>query len=223
VAVPEHPPALREFIDRVTAIVDAGGTERELTAAVAEAMRPLLDSGPFVPEPLTEPHPERYVMYPLHVAEDASFSIASAVWGVGQGTPVHDHRTWGVIGIYSGAEQEDRYLPAEPAPRYVSTKLLQKGDIEVCCVADDDIHAVRCASDVPCVGIHVYGANIGQLPRRAYDVETGRTTTFVSAWSEPVHPRAPDPRGTAVAHRVLSPTCATARPPTEDRAGSATH
>ena len=39
----------------------------------------------------------------------AAFSIASAVWNVGQGTPVHGHETWGVVGIYCGVEVETRY------------------------------------------------------------------------------------------------------------------
>ena len=32
------------------------------------------------------------------------FSVVSFVWGPGQKTPVHDHRTWGLVGILRGAE-----------------------------------------------------------------------------------------------------------------------
>jgi hypothetical protein len=41
--------------------------------------------------------------------------------------------------------------------------------VTVCCTTDDDVHRVACGSDEPCIGIHVYGANIGALSRRRYD------------------------------------------------------
>jgi 3-mercaptopropionate dioxygenase len=56
-----------------------------------------------------------HVTYPLYVAPDDSWSMASVVWDVGQRTPVHSHETWGVVGIYSGIEHEVRYLkPVAP-------------------------------------------------------------------------------------------------------------
>jgi len=36
-----------------------------------------------------------HVTYPLFIAPDDSWSMASVVWDVGQRTPVHSHETWG--------------------------------------------------------------------------------------------------------------------------------
>ena len=47
----------------------------------------------------------------------------------------------------------------------------------------DDVHQVRCGGDTPVVGIHVYGADIGTLPRRSYDPHTGAVSWFVSTWA----------------------------------------
>jgi predicted metal-dependent enzyme (double-stranded beta helix superfamily) len=55
----------------------------------------------------------------------------------------------------------------------------------VCCTTDDDVHCVAAVGDIPTVGIHVYGANIGTIERRLYDPETGAVEWFVSGWNAP--------------------------------------
>jgi predicted metal-dependent enzyme (double-stranded beta helix superfamily) len=57
------------------------------------------------------------------------------------------------------------------------------GQVTVCCTTDDDVHQVRCGGDQPVVGIHVYGADIGTLPRRSYDPQTGAVHWFTSRWA----------------------------------------
>ena len=59
---------------------------------------------------------------------------------------------------------------------------LHTGDVAVCCTSDQDVHEVACASNVPTVGIHVYGGNIGELERHVYDKTTGEEKTVVTAW-----------------------------------------
>lgn len=179
-------PAVRGLAATVASLVERGLDEQRLTAAVAEALADALRTGLDLPPEVTAPDPERYVMYPLHVAADGSFSIASAVWNVGQGTPVHGHETWGVVGIHSGVEVETRYAkPQRPDVPLVEldTKEWTAGQVTVCCTTDDDVHRVACGGEVPVVGIHVYGADIGTLPRRTYVPATGEVSWFVSRWA----------------------------------------
>ena len=179
-------PELAGFAQKVEGLVARGLDERSLTAAIQAELTSVLALGFDLPREKTAPDPERYVMYPLHVAADGSFSIASAVWNVGQGTPVHGHETWGVVGIYSGTEIETRYVkPSRPDVPLVEdgTEGWVAGEVTVCCTTDDDVHQVRCGGDTPVVGIHVYGADIGTLPRRSYDPETGAVSWFVSNWA----------------------------------------
>ncbi len=180
-------PILDSFASEVYMLVHQISDERELTRQVAERLTALLSDGLMLPPEFTRPNPDRYVMYPLYVADDGSFSIASAVWNVGQDTPVHGHETWGVVGIHSGVEREVRYQ--KPAAKDIP--LTAEGDndwgpgqVTVCCTKDDDVHMVSCGSDVPCVGIHVYGADIGTQQRRSYDPKTGGVHWFVSTWAE---------------------------------------
>lgn len=178
---------MHELIARTRELVSSISDEDELTQAVAQVLREVLAAGLDLPDAATVPDPERYVMYPLHVEPDGSFSIASAVWNVGQGTPVHGHETWGVVGIYSGQEHEIAYQK----PRTPDVPLVQESvnvwgphEVTVCCTTDDDVHRVSCHGSEPVVGIHIYGADIGTLERRSYDPQTGQVSWFVSRWAE---------------------------------------
>lgn len=179
-------PEIAAFAEQVRTLIARGLDERTLTAAIQAELTEALAAGFDLPGRVTRPDPDRYVMYPLHVAADGSFSIASAVWNVGQGTPVHGHETWGVVGIYSGVEVETRFeKPAVPDVPLVEcgTDEWTAGQVTVCCTTDDDVHQVRCGGVEPVVGIHVYGADIGTLPRRSYDPETGAVHWFTSTWA----------------------------------------
>lgn len=186
VPVTSDVPAVAAFARTVEGLLDRGLDELALTAAVRDELTAALAEGFDLPEAKTLPDVERYVMYPLHVDPDGRFSIASAVWNVGQGTPVHGHETWGVVGIYSGVEIETRYeKPTVPDVPLVGqgTDEWTTGQVTVCCTTDDDVHQVRCGGDQPVIGIHVYGADLGTLPRRSYDPGTGAVHWFVSSWA----------------------------------------
>lgn len=182
-------PAVARFVTAVADVVDRGGSEQEVTARIVPHLRDLVAHGPeIVPAAMRRPREDSYAMYPLHVADDGGFSVAVAVWGVGQVTPIHDHGTWGVIGILDGVEQESRYDRPDTTgrpPTFLERRMLAPGDVEVCCTSDQDVHAVACASSTPTVALHVYGADIGRLERHAFDPGTGHATVFVSRWAEP--------------------------------------
>lgn len=180
-------PAMNRFISDVRKMVREGGDEKAVTQKIATRLRSLLRE-PHVLDPrYTRPKPDTYVGYPVWVEPDGSFSIAAVVWNVGQVTPVHDHGTWGVIGIYQGVEHEIRYVPAvvSGARRFtqVGERDIGARQVIVCCTSDKDIHRVSCGSSVPCVGIHVYGADIGTMERHIYDPHTGDVHPFVSGWT----------------------------------------
>jgi 3-mercaptopropionate dioxygenase len=182
--------ALQSFIDDVAVVVGATDDQYEITERVAERLSALLASDYRLPPEVTRPANDRHVNYPLYIDPDTGWSVAAVVWNVGQRTPVHEHDTWGVVGIYSGAEREFRYVkptaaeantPLTPAGEHV----WERGQVTVCCTTDDDVHAVAAVGDIPTVGIHVYGADIGTIERRMYDPATGAVQTFVSGWDTP--------------------------------------
>ena len=94
--------AMDRFIDEVRVIVHGGGTKEEMTARVAERLKPAF----YAPDLLTPDQllvkQEGFTLNKIHIELDESFSIGAGIWDVGQTTPVHDHGTWGVIGIFRG-------------------------------------------------------------------------------------------------------------------------
>lgn len=188
---------LGAFISDVAALVDDSDDEHEITKRVADRLSGLLHSGYRLPPHLTRPSHEHPVNYPLHIAADDSWSLACVVWDKGQRTRVHSHELWGVAGIYSGTEREQRYV--KPAAAEPDTPLTpageqewNRGQVTVCCTTDDDVHSVIAVGDEPTIGIHVYGGNIGTVARRSYDPGTGAVEWFTSGWDSPPT----DPSGT---------------------------
>lgn len=185
--VGSKPDGLQAFIDDVELVLAGTDDEQEITQRVAERLSALLAGDYRLPPELTRSSNEHHLNYPLHVAADDSWSVAAVVWSAGQRSPVHSHETWGVAGIYSGAEHEFRYvkptadeqgMPLTPAGEQV----WRAGQVTVCCTTDDDMHSVVAVGDETTVGIHVYGANIGTIRRRTYDPATGTVRWFVSGW-----------------------------------------
>lgn len=182
---------LQTFIDDVGAVVSSTDDEHEITTRIAQLLSTLLADGYRLPPQVTRAAPDRHLTYPLYIAPDESWSMASVVWAAGQQTNVHSHETWGAVGIYAGAELEVRYLkpttattpagPLEPA----GAQRWDRGQVTVCCTTDDDVHSVVAVGDEPTIGIHVYGGNIGTIQRRAYDPTTGETHWFTSGWDNP--------------------------------------
>jgi len=180
-------PPMKRFVDDVRKIVQEGGGEPVVTAKVADRLQSLLLERSVLDPRYTRPKSDNYVLYPVWVEPDGSFCVATAVWDVGQVTPVHDHGTWGVIGIYQGVEHEVRFKPevmsGEVRVRQTEERNIPERQVIVCCTSDQDIHRVSCGSSMPCVGIHVYGADIGTIQRHVYNPETGDVRTFVSPWT----------------------------------------
>jgi predicted metal-dependent enzyme (double-stranded beta helix superfamily) len=181
---------LQTFIDDVGRVVADSDDQYEITRRVGPLLSALLAGDYRLPPELVRPSPVRHLTYPLYIAPDGSWSLASVVWNVGQRTPVHGHGTWGVVGIYAGAEREIRYLKPDAAAAGraltpAGEQVWERGQVTVCCTTDDDVHAVAAVGDEPTVGIHVYGGNIATISRPSYDPATGAVEWFVSGWDDP--------------------------------------
>ncbi len=180
---------MKDFIDQVREIVKAGGTEEEVTARVVARLEPILDEPNLLSADQLLVKEEGFTLNKVHIEPDESFSIGIGIWDVGQTTPIHDHGTWGVIGIYSGMENEESFLREGPRASGARVKLTPlgkrlagPGDVFVCCTMDNDVHRVSCASSEPVVGIHVYGDDLAKLTRYKYEESTGEVKSFNTGW-----------------------------------------
>lgn len=124
-----------------------------------------------------EADPDRYRQHVLHVEDDGSFSVVALVWLRGQATPVHDHVSWCVVGVYEGQENETRYRLIQEGG---SSFLVEAGQTvnpngQVSALTPPgDIHRVENRGPGLAISLHIYGADIGKLGssiRRCYDEE----------------------------------------------------
>ena len=150
--------ALARFASDVDRLADR---PHEIGALLAEL---LAEDGWLAPEH-REPDPDSYRQHLLHVSPDRRLSIVALVWLPGQTTPIHDHVSWCIVGVYEGRERETRYRAVEAGgSRYleaVGTIDALPGHVEVIEPdSPEDIHAVTAMGDTPTISIHVYGADI---------------------------------------------------------------
>jgi hypothetical protein len=85
-----EPDGLQTFIDDVGLVVSSTDDEHEITKRVAERLPDLLAGGYRLSPEVTRPSPVHHVMYPLYIAPDSSWSMASRGLGRWSANP----RAW---------------------------------------------------------------------------------------------------------------------------------
>ena len=156
----------------------------EIVLAIEPQLRQLVLSHDWLDEKYRRAIPSKpYAQYLLYRPEDYAFSVVSFVWNPGQGSPIHDHCTWGVIGQYQGQEEESRFrASASGRLELIATVPARPGDVGHVYPPHRDIHQILNHTPDPTISIHIYGGDIGSQARYAYDLETGVRRPFVSGY-----------------------------------------
>ncbi len=175
-------PRLKDLVVAIREGVRIGTDPRGCADRAATALRPFLaDSDLLLPEH-REPDPARYRQSILHVEDDGSFSVVALIWLPGQATPVHDHVSWCVVGVYEGQEHETRYrISLEDGTSYLveAGEAVNREGSVTALTPPGDIHRVENRGPGAAISLHVYGADIGTLGssiRRTYDLEIKHLT-----------------------------------------------
>jgi 3-mercaptopropionate dioxygenase len=101
-----------------------------------------------------------YRQHLLHVSDDRRLSVVALVWLPGQRTPIHDHVSWCVVGVYRGLERETHYRLDAGSLVPVGHVEAGPGHVEALIPPDENIHEVTAAGSERTISIHVYGADI---------------------------------------------------------------
>ncbi len=183
---------LRRFLREMSQLVDRHPDDpHRLVEGGAVRLSGLLASDAWLPDAFAQPDPRQYRQYLLYCDPQERFSVVSFVWGPGQRTPVHDHQVWGVVGVLRGAEIERRFVEADGALREVACARLDPGHVGMLLPEEGDIHQVANAfDDRVSVSIHVYGGNIGAVPRHVFDLATATRKGFISGYANTELPNA---------------------------------
>src|SRR5437879_6206782 len=181
------PYTIRNFISDAESTARHSKNESDILRRMKPLLERLVSSGDSVPMDAFKPRQDRFAMNLIHLPTDKAFSIIGGVWIPGQTTPIHDHLTWALIGVYSGEEREalfrrtdDKCDIRHAKLQLASEKTNGKGHVTV--LGESGIHRVDNPFSNPAYSIHVYGRDIGPTERHSYDPVTGEVSKFVSGY-----------------------------------------
>lgn len=168
-------------------IEDVGRTARDhpepadCVLAVAPLMHRLLQGNrDFLQARHFQDDPAHYARNAVHVDEAGGASLYTLVWNPGQWTPVHDHGTWGVVGVVRGVLEERNHIRTDRNGEADEGIVLERGGIIL--LGDgtvtsfvpnpDHIHKTGVPQDrEQVVSLHLYGRAMNSF--HVYDVEAG--------------------------------------------------
>jgi predicted metal-dependent enzyme (double-stranded beta helix superfamily) len=180
------PDPLAAFVRGLDAVLASEADEAAILREGRALLAGLIARDGWLPEAMLAPDPGGYRIHLLHLDPARRYSVSAMVWGPGQGTPIHDHTVWGMVGVLRGRERcEEFTLPAAPGAPLVAGHVheMLPGDIDLVSPTIGDIHRVSNALvEGTSVSIHVYGADIGAITRSRYDVG-GTAAPFVSPYA----------------------------------------
>jgi predicted metal-dependent enzyme (double-stranded beta helix superfamily) len=163
--------------------------ERDRYGAIVRRTEPLLkrliSDKSWLAARFCEPRAQGSVQYVLYRSSNFGYVITSVVFSPGYRTKIHDHGTWGLVGVWRGEEREERFRRTGDGAASGYTKLsLQKtvvnteGSISHLVQPDEEIHRIETISSYPSCSIHIYGSDLDGKPRREFDLETNETKEF---------------------------------------------
>ena len=174
-------PALDAFFSRAAAHTRDRPTPADCVLAIAPLMLELIERAEtFLGPRHYRNDPNHYARHLVHAAPDASLSLYVLVWSPGQWTPVHDHGSWGVVGVVEGVLEERNYVRLSPdcgadeGIRLVrgGVTLMARGAVTSFVPNPDHIHVTGVPPERPrAVSLHLYGRTMNSF--NTYDVSAG--------------------------------------------------
>lgn len=172
--------ALRTFVAECRIAVDGVSGAHDCVCRAASLMRRFLagNSAFLGPEHLRS-DPDHYARNAIYVPDDGRMSLFALVWLPGQWTPIHDHGTWGVVGVVSGVLEEQAYVPQGAIVGDDDIDLtpgalimMSAGTVTTFVPNPDHIHRTGVPADGErAVSLHLYGRTMSSF--HVYDPDAG--------------------------------------------------
>jgi predicted metal-dependent enzyme (double-stranded beta helix superfamily) len=156
-----HPYRLYRFLTDLEDILEQIEDDRLRLQAISPLVRKLLESSSWFQIPLLEPDPETgWAVQMLYDEPFFPLTVQLVAWAPGTVSPIHNHASWGLVGLLSGQEK-NTFWQRSPIPKFpdkietVGDILLAPGDI--LCLMPDAIHHVEALGDEPTISFNLYG------------------------------------------------------------------
>jgi predicted metal-dependent enzyme (double-stranded beta helix superfamily) len=162
--------ALADFIEAARQCALQHPEPADCVLAIAPLMHSLLkQADTFLQPQHWRTDPDHYARNAIYVSPDHSLSLYALVWQPGQWTPVHDHGSWGVVGVLQGLLEERSYIrldgerSADEGIDLVrgGVVLLSPGTVTSFVPNPDHIHMTGVdARNALTLSLHLYGRNM---------------------------------------------------------------
>ena len=184
--------ALEHFITRAAALSRSHSEAADCVLNLAPLMLDLIEEArTFLQPQHYRSNPEGYTRNLICNLPEESLSLYALVWRPGQWTPVHDHGSWGVVGVVEGVLEERSYVRVSPE-RGVDHDielvrggivLLKSGAVPSFVPNPDHIHVTGVPLERPrAVSLHLYGRTMNDF--NIYDVAARTRTRMQVAHNE---------------------------------------
>ncbi len=167
------------FMSDCQSVLNSVNTNAAIVKAIVPFMNILLkDIHTFLKPEHYQSDEHQYKRNLIFNDTETGMSLYTLVWLPGQYTPVHDHGTWGVVGIIDGHLEEQTYIyekAEQNDPHNLQESnlvLLGPASISTFVPNPDHIHKTGCPDYLSrCVSLHLYGRYMSSF--HSYDVQTG--------------------------------------------------
>jgi len=183
---------LEEFIAQAVVRSREHPAPADCVLALAPLMLDLLGSAKqFLRPQHYRSDPSGYTRNLIYATDDRSLSLYSLVWLPGQWTPIHDHGSWGVVGVVEGVLEERSYVrmsqdrEADDNIELVrgGVVLLGRGAVTTFVPNPDHIHVTGVPVERSrAVSLHLYGRMMSNF--NTYDLATRTRRRITVAHNE---------------------------------------
>lgn len=176
----EH--AVTAFMQDVQAILAEFGSTDDGMKRIAERMRLLVrDDGVVGDDPDAGGNIHTGKQSGPLYSDDAGLVLVRARFGPEEMTPIHNHGSWGVIGVYRGRDRyqvwrclDECFRPGTANIELVEERVLEPGDVVVLPHPPNDIHAQQGLDGEPAYELVLFGSDVAMTqPRLYFDPEAG--------------------------------------------------
>lgn len=188
-------PLIRKLVETAQARMQDTASDAERVEKLKPVFQELLQAEGWLPEEYactgdTTGMGGGIAAYALYRAEDASLCVFSFVIPPDTVTPIHDHGSWGLVGIYRGEQAETYYRrlddgsePGKAVLEQMDTQILRTGEFYPLLPEGRDIHSVGSTKAGSSLSIHLLANDTGCVDRNTYDLKAQTVKHFRSGWS----------------------------------------
>ena len=180
-------PRVRGFVAGVRAEIAVAASPADACDRLRPAFADLLADDEWLPAEYCDPAAQSGMgggigQWLLFRAADRSLCLFSLVVPAGAATPVHDHGSWGLVGLYRGTQDEELFREQPEGLELIDRRALGPGDLYTLLPPRNDVHRVRTTSEETSVSIHLLANDTGCVLRHTYDEHTGESRPFRSGY-----------------------------------------